>query len=40
MGRDRVLGWFVGQVLKATKGQADPELVKSILARLIAEWKQ
>ncbi|MHB0980081.1 MAG: Asp-tRNA(Asn)/Glu-tRNA(Gln) amidotransferase subunit GatB [Thermoleophilia bacterium] len=32
-GRDRVLGFFVGQVMKETKGQANPQLVNGLLRR-------
>jgi aspartyl-tRNA(Asn)/glutamyl-tRNA(Gln) amidotransferase subunit B len=27
----KVLGWFVGQVMKATQGQANPQLVNEVL---------
>jgi aspartyl-tRNA(Asn)/glutamyl-tRNA(Gln) amidotransferase subunit B len=30
-GKDKLFGFFVGQVMKATKGQANPELVSKIL---------
>jgi aspartyl-tRNA(Asn)/glutamyl-tRNA(Gln) amidotransferase subunit B len=30
-GKERLLGWFVGQVMKATRGQANPQLVTSLL---------
>ncbi len=30
-GNQRVLGWFVGQVMKETQGQASPELVNQLL---------
>ncbi len=29
----KVAGWFVGQVMKATKGQANPQVVNQILAK-------
>jgi aspartyl-tRNA(Asn)/glutamyl-tRNA(Gln) amidotransferase subunit B len=32
-GKQGVAGWFVGQVMKATKGQANPKLVNDILAK-------
>jgi aspartyl-tRNA(Asn)/glutamyl-tRNA(Gln) amidotransferase subunit B len=35
-GRDRVLGFFVGQVMKATKGQANPQLVNDLLRKHLA----
>lgn len=34
-GQDRVLGFFVGQVMKQTKGQANPKVVNEILQKLI-----
>jgi aspartyl-tRNA(Asn)/glutamyl-tRNA(Gln) amidotransferase subunit B len=34
-GRTRVLGFFVGQVMKETKGQANPQLVNELLVRHI-----
>ncbi len=30
-GNDKVLGWFVGQIMKATQGKANPEMVNQIL---------
>ena len=30
-GKDKVFGFFVGQVMKATKGQANPQMVNSLL---------
>jgi aspartyl-tRNA(Asn)/glutamyl-tRNA(Gln) amidotransferase subunit B len=36
-GKTTVLGFFVGQVMKATRGQANPALVNEVLARLLAE---
>jgi aspartyl-tRNA(Asn)/glutamyl-tRNA(Gln) amidotransferase subunit B len=35
-GKTTVLGFFVGQVMKATRGQANPALVNEVLARLLA----
>ena len=32
-GRTRVMGFFVGQVMKQTKGQANPKLVNELLER-------
>ena len=32
----KVLGWFVGQVMKATHGQANPALVNEVLRRKLA----
>lgn len=34
-GQDRVLGFFVGQVMKETQGQANPKVVNEILKKLI-----
>ncbi len=36
-GKTRVKGFFVGQVMKATRGQANPQLVNQLLDRLLAE---
>ncbi len=36
-GREKVLGFFVGQVMKATKGKANPKVVNKILRELLAE---
>ncbi|MEE9254562.1 MAG: Asp-tRNA(Asn)/Glu-tRNA(Gln) amidotransferase GatCAB subunit B, partial [Pseudomonadales bacterium] len=30
-GRDRVLGFFVGQIMKATQGKANPKQVNELL---------
>ena len=30
-GDEKVIGWFVGQVMKATRGQANPALVNQVL---------
>ena len=32
----KALGWFVGQVMKATKSQANPQLVNEILSKKLA----
>ena len=32
-GNEKVLGWFVGQVMKATKGKANPQAVNEILRK-------
>jgi aspartyl-tRNA(Asn)/glutamyl-tRNA(Gln) amidotransferase subunit B len=36
-GRKQLAGFFVGQVMKATGGSADPQTVNQLLARLISE---
>ena len=35
-GKTTLLGFFVGQVMKATKGSANPKIVNEILTRLLA----
>ena len=35
-GRDKVLGYFVGQVMKATSGQANPQVVNKLLRNKLA----
>ncbi|MGE5321270.1 MAG: Asp-tRNA(Asn)/Glu-tRNA(Gln) amidotransferase subunit GatB, partial [Actinomycetota bacterium] len=35
-GKTTILGFFVGQVMKATKGQAKPELVNEVVAKQLA----
>jgi len=32
-GNDKAIGWFVGQVMKATQGKANPGLVNQLLAK-------
>ncbi len=32
-GNEKVLGWFVGQVMKATQGKANPQMVNEILRK-------
>jgi aspartyl-tRNA(Asn)/glutamyl-tRNA(Gln) amidotransferase subunit B len=36
-GRDTALGFLVGQVMKATKGRANPQLVNEVLKKKLAE---
>jgi aspartyl-tRNA(Asn)/glutamyl-tRNA(Gln) amidotransferase subunit B len=36
-GKKSVLGFFVGKVMKQTRGSADPRLVSEILEALISE---
>jgi aspartyl-tRNA(Asn)/glutamyl-tRNA(Gln) amidotransferase subunit B len=35
-GNDKLIGYFVGQVMKASRGQANPKLVNEILRRLLS----
>ena len=39
-GNQRLHGFFVGQVMKATQGSANPQLVNEVIAKLAAEKKQ
>jgi aspartyl-tRNA(Asn)/glutamyl-tRNA(Gln) amidotransferase subunit B len=32
-GKTATLGWFVGQVMKSTRGQANPQMVQEILRK-------
>ena len=36
-GKTKLLGFFVGQVMQATKGQANPKMVNEILKRMLVE---
>ena len=36
-GKQALLGWFVGQVMKATSGRANPQLVNELLRKLLDE---
>ena len=36
-GKESLIGYFVGQVMKATKGAANPKVVNETLRRLLAE---
>jgi aspartyl-tRNA(Asn)/glutamyl-tRNA(Gln) amidotransferase subunit B len=36
-GKTATLGWFVGQMMKATRGQANPQLVQEVLKKALAE---
>ena len=38
-GKDKVRGFFVGQVMKATQGKANPKTVNTILDRCLKERK-
>jgi len=35
-GKVTLMGWFVGQVMKKSRGKADPQMVKAILEELLA----
>ena len=34
-GKEKVFGFFVGQTMKATKGQASPEVVNKLLKEML-----
>ena len=36
-GNEKIIGWFVVQVMQVTKGQANPQMVNEILRRKLAE---
>jgi aspartyl-tRNA(Asn)/glutamyl-tRNA(Gln) amidotransferase subunit B len=36
-GKDKIRGFFVGQVMRASKGQANPQIVNEVLDQLVAE---
>ena len=38
-GKTTIIGFFVGQVMKASKGQAKPELVNEMLKKLPSNWQ-
>jgi len=36
-GKTATMGWFVGQVMKATRGQANPQLVQDVLKKELGQ---
>jgi aspartyl-tRNA(Asn)/glutamyl-tRNA(Gln) amidotransferase subunit B len=36
-GNPKLFGWFVGQVMKATQGQANPQLVNEVLRKKLED---
>ena len=36
-GKEKTIGWFVGQVMKATQGKANPQMVNELLRKKLAE---
>ena len=36
-GKDKLFGFFVGQVMKETKGNADPKLVNELLNKKLKQ---
>lgn len=39
-GKDKVIGFFVGQVMSETKGKANPQLVNDVLKKLLEERRK
>lgn len=39
-GNDKLRGWFVGQVMRVTRGQANPALVNKLLSQQLAAWEE
>ncbi|MFO7564184.1 MAG: Asp-tRNA(Asn)/Glu-tRNA(Gln) amidotransferase subunit GatB [Enhygromyxa sp.] len=39
-GKDKLRGFFVGQVMRASKGQANPQVVNEVLEQVIAEQRE
>jgi len=37
LGKEKLLGWFVGQIMKETGGKANPDIVNSLLKKKILE---
>jgi aspartyl-tRNA(Asn)/glutamyl-tRNA(Gln) amidotransferase subunit B len=38
-GNEKVLGFFVGQVMKATKGKANPQLANKLVREVLERAK-
>jgi aspartyl-tRNA(Asn)/glutamyl-tRNA(Gln) amidotransferase subunit B len=36
-GKDKLIGWFVGQVMKATQGKANPAMLNELILRKLKE---
>jgi aspartyl-tRNA(Asn)/glutamyl-tRNA(Gln) amidotransferase subunit B len=36
-GKEGLIGWFIGQVMKKSRGKADPQTAREILQELLAE---
>ncbi len=36
-GKDKLFGFFVGQVMKASKGKANPDMVNQLLKKKLSE---
>jgi aspartyl-tRNA(Asn)/glutamyl-tRNA(Gln) amidotransferase subunit B len=38
-GKDKLRGWFVGQVMKETRGKGNPQLINRLLNQQLAQKK-
>jgi aspartyl-tRNA(Asn)/glutamyl-tRNA(Gln) amidotransferase subunit B len=38
-GKEQLLGWFVGQVMRATRGKANPQLANKLLRQRLSEMQ-
>jgi Asp-tRNA(Asn)/Glu-tRNA(Gln) amidotransferase B subunit len=36
-GKDNLIGWFVGQVMRESRGKADPNAAREVLEELLGE---
>ena len=36
-GKTSIIGWFVGQVMRASRGKADPQTAQRLLRELLGE---
>jgi len=36
-GEDKLIGFFMGQIMKASKGKADPQIIKKVINKIITE---
>jgi aspartyl-tRNA(Asn)/glutamyl-tRNA(Gln) amidotransferase subunit B len=36
-GKETLFHWFVGQIMRATRGKAEPQMVKDLLREALAE---
>ncbi|MCL5423224.1 MAG: Asp-tRNA(Asn)/Glu-tRNA(Gln) amidotransferase subunit GatB [Nitrospirae bacterium] len=39
-GDEKIMGFFVGQVMKATRGKANPQMVNELLRKKLAGWSE
>jgi aspartyl-tRNA(Asn)/glutamyl-tRNA(Gln) amidotransferase subunit B len=39
-GKDKLLGFFVGQIMKQTNGKANSKIIQEILAKKISNFTQ